>query len=130
MHKVPRQWLINVVYTIIGEPFSAWVNVEIVSRNDKLAEKQNLLISMDPEIAKAFHASVNISSKFQSERAVEAMKIAGIVEGFFIGAFDFHGMTDIGHCLGEVNPFEEHMENAMSGFWNTRPPIADYSFSV
>ena len=40
----------------------------------------------------------------------EAMKIAGIVEGFFIGAFDFHGMTDIGHCLGDVNPLEEHLE--------------------
>ena len=48
----------------------------------------------------------------------EAMKISGIVEGFFIGAFDFHGMTDIGHCLGDVNPLEEHLENAMRGFWN------------
>ena len=48
----------------------------------------------------------------------EAMKIAGLVEGFFIGAFDFHGMTDIGHCIGDVNPLEEHLENAMRGFWN------------
>ena len=48
----------------------------------------------------------------------EGMKIAGLVEGFFIGAFDFHGMTDIGHCLGDVNPMEEHLENAMRGFWN------------
>ena len=48
----------------------------------------------------------------------EAMKIAGVVEGFFIGAFDFHGMTDIGHCLGDVNPLEEHLENSMRGFWN------------
>ena len=48
----------------------------------------------------------------------ETMKISGIVEGFFIGAFDFHGMTDIAHCLGEVTPLEEHLENAMRGFWN------------
>ena len=45
-------------------------------------------------------------------------KIAALVEGFFIGAFDFHGMTDIGHCLGDVNPMDEHLENAMRGFWN------------
>jgi hypothetical protein len=48
----------------------------------------------------------------------EAKKIEGFVEGFFIGAFNFNGMTDIGHCLGEVNPLEEHFENAMHGFWN------------
>jgi hypothetical protein len=44
--------------------------------------------------------------------------VEGIVEGFFIGAFDFHGMTDIDHCLREVNPLEENLENAMLGFWN------------
>ena len=63
MHKVPRQWLINIVYTIIGNPFSEWVKSEIVKRNTDLAKKQNLLIEMDPEIARAFQSSVNISSK-------------------------------------------------------------------
>ena len=63
MHKVPRQWLINVVYTILCAPFKAWVQNEIETRNNELAKKQNLLIEMDPEIAKAFHSSVNISSK-------------------------------------------------------------------
>ena len=48
----------------------------------------------------------------------EAMKIAGIVEGFFIGAFDFHGMTDVVHCISDANPVEKHFENAMRGFWN------------
>ena len=63
MHKVPRQWIINVAYTLIGEPFAAWVKDEIANRNDELAKKQNLLIEMDPGIAAAFHKSVNISSK-------------------------------------------------------------------
>ena len=63
MHKVPRQWLINVAYTVIGKPFAEWVDAEIANRNDELAKKQKLLIEMDPEIAKAFHNSVNISSK-------------------------------------------------------------------
>ena len=63
MHKVPRQWLINVAYTVLGTPFKAWVEDEIASRNEELAKKQKLLIEMDPEIAKAFHSSVNISSK-------------------------------------------------------------------
>ena len=63
MHKVPRQWLINVAYTVIGEPFAAWVKDEIASRNEELAKKQKLLIEMDSEVAQAFHRSVNISSK-------------------------------------------------------------------
>ena len=50
-------------YTLAGEPFSAWVKEEIANRNEELAKKQNLLIDMDPEIAKAFHNSVNISSR-------------------------------------------------------------------
>ena len=39
MHKVPRQWLINVAYTIIGKPFSDWVKEEIVLRNEEIAKK-------------------------------------------------------------------------------------------
>ena len=62
MHKVPRQWLINVIYTIVGEPFHVWVKQCIQQRNDELAVKQDLLIDLDPEIAKAFESSVNIST--------------------------------------------------------------------
>ena len=82
IHKLPRQWLLNVAYTIIGEPFNAWVQDEIVSRNIELAKKQNLMIKMDPEIAKAFHNSVNISSKYQNFVIVDLLQIV-IVYLFF-----------------------------------------------
>ena len=58
MHKVPRQWLINVVYTVIGEPFRAWVTNEIAHRNEELAKKQKLHIEMNPEVTRALHSSV------------------------------------------------------------------------
>ena len=38
------------------------MNARIAERNDKLAQKQNLLIEMDPAIAAAFDRSVNIST--------------------------------------------------------------------
>ena len=63
MHKVPRQWLINVAYTIIGDSFATWIKESIEQRNEELAKKQKLLIEMDPDIAAAFNSSVNISSK-------------------------------------------------------------------
>ena len=38
------------------------MNARIAERNEKLAQKQNLLIEMDPAIAAAFDRSVNIST--------------------------------------------------------------------
>ena len=63
--KVPRAWLCNIAYTVIGDSFSNWVNQAIVDRNHYVAQKKNLLIEMDPAIHQAFQNSVNISSKCQ-----------------------------------------------------------------
>ena len=38
---------------------------QIAKRNENLVVKQKLLIEVDPEIADAFHNSVNISGKYQ-----------------------------------------------------------------
>ena len=29
LHLLPRQWLANVIYTRIGEPFKAWVDYHV-----------------------------------------------------------------------------------------------------
>ena len=68
LSKVPRQWLINVIYSIVGDDFRKWVSVEVKNRNDQLADNQNLMIELDPEIAAAFGSSLNISSKFTSDQ--------------------------------------------------------------
>ena len=61
--KLPKQWVINVASTVIGEPFDQWIKARIIERNDKLAEEKNLLISVDPEVAAAFRGSNAISRK-------------------------------------------------------------------
>ena len=50
-HRLPRQWLINVLNTIIGREFADWVNNIIHKRCDDLAAKHDLLIEVDSEIA-------------------------------------------------------------------------------
>jgi hypothetical protein len=55
--RLPRQWLINVAYTIIGTAFSDWAQERIEARNKKLVEVQKLAIDIDPEILRCFHAS-------------------------------------------------------------------------
>ncbi len=51
MAKLPKQWVVNVAYTILGEPFSEWVMAQIESRNTKVAKERDLMINVDPAIA-------------------------------------------------------------------------------
>ena len=46
--KCPKQWLINVIFTVIKQPFANWVTDLIETRNHKIAVDKNLLIDMDP----------------------------------------------------------------------------------
>ena len=63
IRKLPRQWIANVIYTLVGDPFREWVSKTIKKRNDTVASKNDLMIELDPAIAKAFQRSINISSK-------------------------------------------------------------------
>ena len=63
-YKLPRQWLISLLYTLIGKPFADWSLELMQARNSKIIEKRNLGIEMDPEIAEAFAQSTFVSSKF------------------------------------------------------------------
>ena len=64
--KLARCYLANVVYTIVGEPFQAWVTSQVNMRNQRVALEGNNVISMDPEIAKIFQQSTAISGKYSS----------------------------------------------------------------
>ena len=61
--KLPRAYVCNVVFTILGDPFQAWVNERCQDRNEKLAIEKELNIQLDANVAKAFHASTAISCK-------------------------------------------------------------------
>ena len=61
LHRLPRQWIINVVTTLYKEPFQSWVSEAIERRNASLALKQDLWISLDPAVAQAFASSTDIS---------------------------------------------------------------------
>jgi hypothetical protein len=74
--KLPRQWVINLVNSLVGQPFSSWVGQQIEQRNSVLAAKNDLMIDLDPEIAKAFHTSTSISSKFFQLQGVATLSMA------------------------------------------------------
>ena len=61
--KVPKQWFANVCATLLKEKFSQWVKHRSDNRHEYVAEKGDLNIEMDPEIADAYNKSNAVSSK-------------------------------------------------------------------
>ena len=53
--KLPKQFIINTLYTVVGEPFGEWVKERVIARNAKIIDEQQLAIDLDPEIAAAFN---------------------------------------------------------------------------
>ena len=61
--RLPRQWIANVLFTVVGKPIGDFVSKAIKERNDRVVENRNLVIELDPAVAEAFKRSLNVSSK-------------------------------------------------------------------
>ena len=61
--KLLRQYVINVVYTLVGDPFRLWVDQVMTARNTKITQERNLGIELDPEILRVFRQSTSVSGK-------------------------------------------------------------------
>ena len=57
VEKLPRAYIANLIYTIVGQKFKDWVQQKIQERTKKIMEEQDLAIEMDPEVYMAFQAS-------------------------------------------------------------------------
>ena len=62
IYKCPRQWIANVGFSVIQDPFGQWVKQQMEFRDQKVAVKGNLNISMDPDIAAAYAQSTAVST--------------------------------------------------------------------
>ena len=62
--KVPKQWIVNVCAAVLGDDFKEWVYAQIEERNALMAEKKEIMISMDPMMASKFSASTHVSRKY------------------------------------------------------------------
>ena len=67
LRKVPRQWICNIIATIIGVPFVEWVQARINERNAQIVEEKQLAIPMDKDILAAFNASTAVSVSARSD---------------------------------------------------------------
>ena len=46
--KFPRQYIANVIHTIVGKSFREWMDRKLEDRNADLAEKREMFIELDP----------------------------------------------------------------------------------
>ena len=61
--KLPREYVGNVIYTIVGEPFAQWINKCINERHARV-QKEEEMIELDPEIAEIYERSQSVSGKW------------------------------------------------------------------
>ena len=60
--KMPKSYIIDVIYSVIGEDFKKWVHKQVKDRNDKIARERKLLINVDPGVYDAFQRSTAVST--------------------------------------------------------------------
>ena len=59
-----RQYLANVIYTLVGQPFMDWVDNGITTRNTKVNVEANNMVKMDPRVYEVYKTSTTVSSKY------------------------------------------------------------------
>ena len=64
--KLLRQYIINVVYTLVGDRFRLWVEGVMQARDAKITQERSLGIELDPDILRVFRNSTSVSSKLPS----------------------------------------------------------------
>ena len=62
--KVSREWICNVISTVLEDEFVNWVSKQVQDRNVAVVEKNELAVEMDPDIYAAFMASTAVSRKY------------------------------------------------------------------
>ena len=58
--KLPRQYIANVIYTIVGEAFATWVHRLVDARHRRVKEEEGM-IELDAEIAAIYQQSTAVS---------------------------------------------------------------------
>ena len=52
--KTPKQWIANMCATVLEDLFAKWVKAQVDKRHQKVAVQKDLMIDIDPEIARVF----------------------------------------------------------------------------
>ena len=53
IYRMPKSYLVSVIYTVIGDNFKAWVNARIDQRNTERSEKRDDMVEVTQDFKDA-----------------------------------------------------------------------------
>jgi hypothetical protein len=62
-HRLPRQWIVDILGSIVEKEFKAWVGAKIKDRNDALVKKGDLQVRIKASILAVLTDSSHLSGK-------------------------------------------------------------------
>ena len=63
-YRLPRQWLVNIIFTNVGSGFKKWVDDLVKARADKVFNDEDEMVEIDDELYEAYQDAPIVSSKF------------------------------------------------------------------
>ena len=63
-YRLPRSYIVDLFATLIGDDFDEFVESKIQARHEHVSTANNLMLSLDPAVAKLFEGSKAVSSKY------------------------------------------------------------------
>jgi hypothetical protein len=73
--KMPRGYIANVIYTLVGEEFKKQVDLRVNQRHEERRQEEGRIL-MDPEIFNVFNSSHSTSGKYNIYKSTEAPRVA------------------------------------------------------
>ena len=61
--RMPKDYMVSVVYTVVGQPFKAWVMTRVSERNVAIQEKRDEMVHLNPDVAEALRNANHVSRK-------------------------------------------------------------------
>ena len=62
-HQTGEQYIINVIFTRVGQKFKDWVDARVNQRHEEVKVEGKKYIELDPEVAQVFYANKAVSTK-------------------------------------------------------------------
>lgn len=72
--QLPRPWLCDLIFSVVGEPFSEWVTLKSNDRNQELIKKRDVEVELTEEIAELLRNTTHVSSKYQKSKFLNCCK--------------------------------------------------------
>ena len=73
LEKLPRQYIINIIYTKLGEKFRSWVQERVNNRHEKIKDEGDMYIELDPQIAEIYKTCKAVSTT--NGKSYQMMKV-------------------------------------------------------